>query len=144
VRRLYTGAPKDLPYTIALIASPAIRTSAGTLVADPVISNRPSFHSAVSFVIDNLLRSTEDVLRKGGLDKNIQFVSIFDSARSVTDTVALVQEDTTNTFRRAEIFSIASIWPTWCPPMSVSRSVVQRRIHAHQHGSGPMTIANRP
>jgi hypothetical protein len=145
VRRLYTGAPKDLPYTIALIASPAIRTSAGTLVADPVTSDRPSFHSTVSFVIDNLLGSTEDVLRNGGLDKNIQFVSIFDSTRAVTDTVALVEEDTTTNIisPRRDLFK-SSIRPTWCPPMLVSRSLAQRRIHAHQHGSGPMTTVNRP
>jgi hypothetical protein len=96
VRRLYTGAPKDSPYTIAMIASPAIRTNAGTLIADPVTSNRPSFQAAVAFVVDNLLRSTEDVLRNQGLDRDIQFVAVFDSARTILDSVALVQEDNTN------------------------------------------------
>lgn len=96
VRRLYTGAPKNSPYTIAFIACPAIRTSTGTLYADPVLSDRSSFHSAVSVAIDNLLRSTEDVLRKDGLDRNIQFVSLFDDTRTISDRIALVEEDKTN------------------------------------------------
>ena len=96
VRRLYTGAPKDAPYTIAFIACPAIRTFAGSLKADPIVSNRPWFHTAVALAVDNLLLSAEDILRAGGLDRNIQFACIFDGTRTLADGVALVQEDNTN------------------------------------------------
>jgi hypothetical protein len=96
VRRLYTGAPKDSPYTIALVACPGIRAYSGSFVADPVTSNRNSFHTEVSFAINNLLRSTEDVLRQSELDRNIQFVTIFDNTLAVVDSNSLVQEDNTN------------------------------------------------
>jgi hypothetical protein len=107
VRRLYTGAPKDSPYTIAFIACPGIRTDAvGTLAVDPVISNRASFHAEVSFAIDNLLGSAEDVLRQNGLDRNIQFVTIFDASLLVADGNSLVQQDTTNIISpRREVFN---------------------------------------
>jgi hypothetical protein len=96
VRRLYTGAPKHAPYTIAFVANPTIRTNPGALVADPVTANRPSFHAAVSFALDNMLNSTEDVLRANSLDRQIQFLTVFDGTLAVGDANALVQEDSTN------------------------------------------------
>jgi hypothetical protein len=96
VRRLYTGAPKNAPYTIAFIANPTIRTNPGALVADPVTTNRPSFHTAVSFALDNMLNSTEDVLRGNNLDRQIQVVTVFDGTLAANDANGLVQEDSTN------------------------------------------------
>jgi hypothetical protein len=96
VRRLYTGAPKDRPYTITFIGNPVIRRFSGALIADPLTTNRPSFHRTVWRSIDNMLRSTEDVLRAGGLDRHIQFACIFDATRAIADAAALVQEDNTN------------------------------------------------
>jgi hypothetical protein len=133
VRRLYTGAPKNSPYTIAFIACPAIRTSAGTLGADPVTSNRSSFHSAVSFTVDNLLRSTEDVLRKDGLERNIQFVSLFDDTRAVTDSIALVQEDTTNIISpRRDLFNsfTGAYWVSADVSFALSGSATHTRSSA--------------
>ena len=96
VRRLYCGDPKNAPYTIAFVANPTIRTFAGALVADPVTSTRAIFHAAVAFALDNILNSTEDVLRANNLDRGIQFVALFDATLTAGDANALVQEDNTN------------------------------------------------
>jgi hypothetical protein len=95
VRRLYTGAPKDRSYTITFVANPVIRRNAGNLISDPVLTNRQAFHRTVAFSIDNLLGSTEDVLRANGLERSIQFACVFDGTRPTANDIALVQEDTT-------------------------------------------------
>jgi hypothetical protein len=97
VRRLYSGAPKNRPYTITFVGNPILRQTSGNLVADPLMSNRSSFHRTVSRSLDIMLLSGEDLLRANGLDRHIQFTCIFDATRSFSDSNALVQEVGDNT-----------------------------------------------
>jgi hypothetical protein len=96
VRVLYTGQPKDQPYNVVFVANPAIRTEAGTLIADPVRTNRPSYQDTVGYALRNLLTVTEDLLRQGAWDAQFRFVSVFDTVPGVTDANALAQEDNPN------------------------------------------------
>jgi hypothetical protein len=92
VRVLYTGEPKDRPYTIVFVANPAIQTEGGAFIADPVLADRLTFRDVVGFAIRNLLTVTEDLLRRGDRDREIRFVSIFDSTQGPGDANALAHE----------------------------------------------------
>ena len=143
VRRLYTGAPKDARYTIAFIACPAIRGSAGALRADPITSNRSAFHTQVAFTIDNLLNRSEDVLRAGGIDSHIQFVTVFDSTRSVTDGSALVQEDTLNMVSpRRDLFK--SLMGAYLVTADVSFAITGSATHTRSSAFGTTDDPNKP
>jgi hypothetical protein len=143
VRRLYTGAPKDASYTIAFIACPAIRGSAGALRADPITSDRPAFHTQVAFAIDNLLRCSEDVLRSGGLDSHIQFVTVFDSTRPVTDGSALVQEDTINMVSpRRDLFK--SLMGAYVVSADVSFAITGSATHTRSSAWGTTDDLDKP
>lgn len=96
VRVLYTGQPKDRPYNIVLIANPAIRTEAGAIIADPVLTNRSSYRDVVGYILRNLLTVTEGLLRQGDWDREIRFVSVFDNTVAAADASALAQEDSPN------------------------------------------------
>jgi hypothetical protein len=93
VRVLYSGAPKSAPYTIAFVANPAIEAAGGgSFSADPVLSNRAGFHTAVGYCLRNLLTVTEDLLYQDNLDAHIRFVSIFDPTLGASDANALAHE----------------------------------------------------
>ena len=92
VRVLYTGQPKDRPYTIAFVANPSIETGGGSFIADPVLTDRQTYHDVVAFCIRNLLTVTEDLLRRGDRDREIRFVSIFDPTQAPGNANALAHE----------------------------------------------------
>jgi hypothetical protein len=143
VRRLYAGAPKDSPYTIAFVACQGIRGFGGAVRGDPVTTNRPSFHAEVSYAIDNLLRSSEDVLRNGGQDKSIQFVTIFDSTRPAIDQNALVQEDNINMISpRRELFK--SLMGAYLVTADVSYAISGSATHTRASAFFTSDDASKP
>jgi hypothetical protein len=95
-RTLYSGAPKPAPYTFAMVANPAIRTEAGAIVADPVLGDRAGYHAAVSYTLDNILQSSEDLLATGALESRFRFSTRFDESLPAINANALVQEDAPN------------------------------------------------
>jgi hypothetical protein len=93
VRVLYSGKPKPSPYTIVFVANPAIESQAGgSFNADPVLTNRAGYHSAVAYCLQNILRETEDLLRAGGIDAQMRFVSVFDATLGAQQQNALAHE----------------------------------------------------
>lgn len=93
VRVLHPGAPKTAPYTIVFVANPAIRSEAGVIGSDPVLTNRPTYHEGVVYCMQNLFTQLEDVLTAQGLDAGFRIVSIFDPTVAASANTALVQED---------------------------------------------------
>jgi hypothetical protein len=97
VRVIYSGKPKPEPYTVVLVANPAIESEAGgTFTTDPVLTDRAGYHSAVAYCLQNILRETEDVLRAGDLDAQMRFVSVFDATLAAQQENALAHELTPN------------------------------------------------
>ena len=93
VRVLYSGKPKPSPYTIVFVANPAIESQAGgTFNADPVLTNRAGYHNAVAYCLQNILRETEDLLRAGGINAEMRFVSVFDATLAAQQQNALAHE----------------------------------------------------
>ena len=92
-RVLHSGAPKIRPYTIVLVANPAIEDAdGGTFTADPALGDRPAFHDAVSFCLRNMFTRTEDLLRQGTIDASVRLVTIFDETAEAIDANALAHE----------------------------------------------------
>jgi len=96
VRTLYTGQPKNRPYTFVFIANPAILTETGGLISDPVMMNRSGFQDVVGYCLRNLLTVTEVLVRQGDWDAQMRFVSIYDTTPGVSDSSALAKEDNPN------------------------------------------------
>jgi len=97
VRTLFSGDPKSEPYGIDFVANPAIARADGSgFYADPALTDRPGFQGAVRFCLDNILRSTEDVLRQSNMDAHVRFVAVFDATVAVSDSSALASEDPPN------------------------------------------------
>jgi hypothetical protein len=91
VRTLYSDPPKAEPYTFVFAATPAIQApGGGTISADPILTNRTSFHDIVRHCLANLLTVTESLLRTDNLEANIRFVAIFDPTQGATAANALV------------------------------------------------------
>jgi len=96
VRVLHPGEPKNAPYTIVFVANPAIRSEAGTIGSDPVLTNRPAYQAGVVYCLQNMFTQgqvVEDVLTAQGLDARFRIVSIFDPTVTASADTALVQED---------------------------------------------------
>jgi hypothetical protein len=93
VRVLHPGTPKTAPYTIVFVANPAILSEAGTIGADPVLTDRPTYHAGVVYCMQNLFTQTEDVLRALDLDAGFRIVSIFDPTIAASAATALAKED---------------------------------------------------
>jgi hypothetical protein len=77
------------------VANPAIARdpSNGTgFYADPVLTNRQGFHDGVLFCLDNILLSTEDLLRRDDLDAHFRLVAVFDATVAAADASALAKE----------------------------------------------------
>jgi len=93
VRVLHSGAPKVRPYTIVLVANPAIEDEeGGTFTADAALGDRPGFHDAVSFCLRNMFSTTEDLLRQGHIDASLRLVTVFDETAEAIDANALAHE----------------------------------------------------
>ena len=93
IRVLHPGAPRPNSYTIIFAANGAIESEAGgSFTSDPVLTNRPGYHAAVTYCLQNMLLQTEDLLRAGNLDAEFRIVSIFDPTLTATAANSLVQE----------------------------------------------------
>lgn len=93
VRLLYPGAQKASPYTIALVANPAIASkNASQFRADPIMTERSSFHDAVGKTLRVLLTLKEDILRQ--FETNIEFLTVFDGSAAPGDQTALAIDAT--------------------------------------------------
>jgi hypothetical protein len=100
VRTLYSGPPKDAPYTVAFIGNPAIEAQAGgTFTADSVLTDRPGYHATVAYCMRNLLTVTEDVLRQADLDRSIRVISLFDNTLAPIAANSLASELNPNIMR---------------------------------------------
>ena len=64
VRVLSPGTTKTAPYTLVLVANPAIEAAAGgVFTVDPIIRNRLRYHRAVTSCLTSLFTLAEDILR---------------------------------------------------------------------------------
>jgi hypothetical protein len=91
-RTLYSGRLTTEPYTLVFAASPGIEAeTGGTVAADPVLTDRASFHDTVGHCIENLLTVTESLLRTESLESSVRFVAIFDTSQTATAPNALVR-----------------------------------------------------
>lgn len=91
-RVLHPGRPSERPFTVAFVANPAIKTTRGEIVPDPVLTQLPRFTRTVSESLKTLLTREEDLLRREGLETLIRFVTVCDPAAAVTERNALAQE----------------------------------------------------
>jgi len=87
---LSPGAPKASPYTVALVANPAVKDRDGAITADPALLDRRRFHWKVRFCLRNFLELDEDLLRQ--FDPAIRYVAVFDDQVAPDEAAALVQE----------------------------------------------------
>jgi hypothetical protein len=91
-RTLYPGRPTASPYTFVFAATPGLEAESGGGVAtDPVRNDRATYHDVVRHCLANLLTLTESLLRDGGLERHVRFVSIFDPSAPVNTASALVK-----------------------------------------------------
>lgn len=101
-RVLNPGKSKTDPYSIVLIANPAIEQAlpiptpspppAATFVADPVLSDHGKYASAVAYCLNNLFNVREDVARMGNRDNEIRIVSVFDESLTPNAADAMTRE----------------------------------------------------
>lgn len=96
---LQPGDPtKQNPYTIAIVANPALETSSGSghFTADPILGIPASFHHAATYVFDvlfgRLAGQAEQLLADPRLGSHIRVVSVFDSGLPATDPHSLVSQ----------------------------------------------------
>jgi hypothetical protein len=92
VRVLYSGQPKYKPYTIVFVGNPAIEDTAGTFVADAILTDRAGFLDVVRHCLENLLTETEDLLRQADWDNQFRFISVFDPALNANNDNSLAHE----------------------------------------------------
>lgn len=93
VRTLYSGKPKEDPYTIVLAANGAVETSAGgSFYSDPILTSRADYHDAVGEILLNLFTLPCDLLRLGNRDAQYRIVSVFDPTLTAIDDNSLCRE----------------------------------------------------
>ena len=91
-RVLYPGRPVERPFTIAFVANPAIKTTRGEIIPDPVLTQLDRFAETVVGSLKTLLTLDEDLLRRDGLETLIRFVVVVDPDAPATDQNALAEE----------------------------------------------------
>lgn len=93
VRLLAPGESKPAPFTLVFVANPAILNPAtGAVGSDPILTDRPGYHSVVSHALNELFLGTEDLLRRTGFESRVRIVSLFDAIRPATIGNALAAE----------------------------------------------------
>jgi hypothetical protein len=92
VRVLCPGRKTTWPFTIAIVANPAIKTENGGIVADSPTTNPVTFRTAVVAVLRQLLTLDEDLLRRDGLETLLRFVAICDGRAQPRERNALCEE----------------------------------------------------
>jgi hypothetical protein len=90
---------KPNPYTIAIIANPALEVSwrSGVFVPDPILKSLAAFQAAVVYIDSNLFATlpgqVERLLADPAIQPNVRVVSIFDDTLEPDQASALVGED---------------------------------------------------
>lgn len=92
VRVIHAGPPSDHPYTIALVASPAILQFDGALRPDTIASDPVLFRDMVAMCLRQLFTLEEGLLRHEGVDRRMRIVAVRDPASDVSGQTALVEE----------------------------------------------------
>jgi hypothetical protein len=89
---------KPHPYTIAIVANPALETStgSGTFIPDPILGDMPGFDRAATYVFDVLFGrlpgQAENLLADPKIGPRIRVVKVFESDLPATDANALVSQ----------------------------------------------------
>src|SRR5437764_7876609 len=89
---------KPNPYTVAIIANPALETTTGSgvFVPDPVLGDRPGFDLAAQYVFDVLFgrlpAQAERLLADPKLGPRIRVIKFWDDSLPPTDANALVSQ----------------------------------------------------
>jgi hypothetical protein len=100
-----SGAPKQYPFTLALVANGAIdRDGSLDLYADTVLGNRAGYHAIAAYAMGNIFAVDEDFLRRDGRDAEMRIFSVFDAGLTVAEANTLCEEDpdTTAMFAKRE------------------------------------------
>jgi hypothetical protein len=99
LKRVFTsGAPKEAPFTLAIVANGAIdRDGTLNLYADPVLGDRAGYHAITAYAMSNIFATGEDFLRPNDRDAEMRIVSVFDVSLAVDAANALCEEDPEST-----------------------------------------------
>ena len=90
-RALHDPAGVQAPYTIAILANPAIKAkNRQTFRPDPLMTDRPRFQAGVGIVLRALLTIKEDLLRQ--FETQIRFVTLFAPSANPVNKNALVAD----------------------------------------------------
>jgi hypothetical protein len=90
---------KDNPFTIAIIANPALEApwNSGVFAADPIMQSSASFDSACQYIdaslSGNLPNQRERFIAEAGLLPFMRIVSIFDDSLDARDSNSLIAQD---------------------------------------------------
>src|SRR5438445_3891970 len=80
---LRAGAKKMNPFTIVIVANPALETpwNSGTFVVDPVTSNQSAFDACAQYILDALFgklpNQREALLADPTIDPHVRVISLF-------------------------------------------------------------------
>lgn len=91
-------ATKATPYTIAIVANPALETSTGSgaFVDDPILLDLGRFEQAAQYTCDvlfgRLVGQAEQLLADPAIGPNIRVVTVYDAGRQAADADALVSQ----------------------------------------------------
>lgn len=98
-----SGAPKQYPFTLAMVANRSIdRDGSLDLYADPVLANRAGYHAIVDYAMNNIFAVDEDFLRLDDRDAEMRIFSIFDNSLTVAEANTLCEEDPATTIMFAK------------------------------------------
>src|SRR6185436_4350107 len=93
------GAAKPNPFTIVVIANPAIQAprNSATFVPDPILGDRPAFDACQDYIEDalfgRLANQVEPMLGVPGIATEVRMLGIFDTTLPVDDAHAFVAQD---------------------------------------------------
>src|SRR5205823_14050709 len=96
---LRKGAKKPNPFTIVIVANPALETpwKSGAFVADPITSNQPAFNACAQYILDALFGALpnqgEALLADPTIAPNVRVVSLFVPGLPAQDPNSLVAQD---------------------------------------------------
>jgi hypothetical protein len=91
VRGVHAGPPTARPYTVAIVASPAVLQFDGTLRADTIATDPVLFNDMAAMSLRQLSTLPEDLLRADDLDRRMRIVTARNPG-SPADRIALVEE----------------------------------------------------
>ena len=98
-RVLSPGAAKADPFTIVIVANPALEApwKSGTFVADPVMGKPAAFNKCAKYIVDalygNLVGQREALLADPTIGPHVRVVSLFVPGLPATDPNSLVGQD---------------------------------------------------